>query len=124
MNSDIATRNMVFRRRTADGLGTPMPMLVSIGPVEPYEPSSSFRAYRCVVTTGPSPLVPNEVFSGDPISTLIAAVGAADSFCQMLNHLGELLLPHGGHYEPTVDGIEGLAKHARPKGFFPDFGTK
>jgi hypothetical protein len=121
METFIATRKMTLRPNGGDDFASAQPIWVSIGPVESFDPASTVKKFRCVVTTGPSPLVPNELYASDPISVLIAALGAVESFCQMLSCMGELTLECGRKYDPDVDSVRSLSKRLWEPGFIPPF---
>ncbi|MDB5936368.1 MAG: hypothetical protein JWQ01_3712 [Massilia sp.] len=112
---------MKFRVKTQSGLGELKAITVTIGQIEKSESSVPFANFRCVVTTGPSPIVSNEVSGRDTVGTLIAALGAVNAYCQMLHHIGELRLESGELYDPDADGIQGICKRAQRVAFPPSF---
>lgn len=121
MNTFIAVRNMTIRHRDGNELGPPNPISVSIGPVELFDADAPVKRYRCVVTSGPSPSVPTELFASDPISVLIAAIGAVESYCQMLCAMGEVTLECGRRFDANVDSVRSLSKQLWEPGFVPPF---
>jgi hypothetical protein len=113
---NMSERVMNFRPRTHAGLGESRTITVSIGPVEKCE---SPARHRCVVTIVPSRDLPKEVFGRDAISALVAAIGAVDAFCRMLEHLGELRMESGELYDRAVHGIEGVCQRSQQMKFPP-----
>ena len=123
MDNQLIVRKLTFRPRTADGAGEMRELFVSLGVISLSAAQSPVGPYECIVTTGPSPLFPTSVFGRDPVGALIAALGAVESYCQMLSALGELWLEDGTPFDLELDGLKIVEKRIWAKGFIPPFLT-
>jgi len=121
MGNVVAQRDLFFRRRGLPDSSPLSPVSVRVEQLEVAEPGSLTREFRCLVVTGPSPQVPNEVYGADQITTLLAALTVADNYCQMLSVLGELVDGAGYIYKPEIGGALAIVQHYVVKNRMPPF---